>query len=259
MRPARKGCPQSLFGGISLETPHITEVRRLLQMLQQRSVGMRRQIYMITSAGRGEGKSTITGLLAFVAARIFNKRTVVVDGDLHRPMLHLLMGLTQAPGLFEYMHGRATIERVARPTPVPTLRAITAGHVLHPMGDAYHDGAFRDLLAGLREESDLIFVDSAPIVPVIEPTLMAEHVDAILTVVMAGRTSVPAARRLRRLLEPLQPKLVGAIVNNASRALPYYYEYRYYGYEPERRRRTRVPDGAKSTGAASGTPAEEGR
>lgn len=247
MSPAKKDRTRNLFRDTNLDSPVFTEVRRLLQMLQQQAAGARRQIYMITSAGRGEGKSTITGLLAFVAARIFSKRTIVVDGDLRQPMLHHLMDLSQGPGLFEYMHGRATLDRVTRPTPFTTLRVITAGRVQHPMGDAYRDGAFRNLLASLREECDFVFVDSAPIVPVVEPMLMAEHVDAILTVVMAGQTSIPAVRRLRRLLEPLQPKLVGTIVNNASRALPYYYEHRYYGYEPDRRAGRKVPDGTTGT------------
>jgi hypothetical protein len=66
---------------------------------------------------------------------------------------------------------------------------------------------------------------------------------------MAGATQVTMIRRMRQILMPLEPKIAGAILNNAQDGLPYYYDYRYYGYEspkPKRVREIRTPAAPKS-------------
>jgi capsular exopolysaccharide synthesis family protein len=195
---------------------------------------------MVTSAGRGEGKSTIAGLLAVVAARIFHRRTLIIDSDLRRPSLHHLLACTERPGLFEVIHETAPIEAALRATSIPTLTAMLSGKVAGPLSEAYDDERFSAILKDVRSRYDLIVVDAAPIVPVIEPLLIAEHVDGVLLVAMAGKTPVPMVRRMRQILGPIESKVMGAILNNATEGLPYYYDYRYYGYEPPATRRIRA-------------------
>lgn len=237
---------RTLFDSFNLDAPHVTEARRLLQTLarKEREDPNPPKAYMVTSAGRGEGKSTICGLISMVAARIFRRKTLVIDADLRRPSMHSLLGLTQKPGLAELMEGSASIEEATRSTLIGTLSAIPSGRPTKSVGDTYDDYAFRELLDQFRPQYDLIFIDCPPVVPVMEPLLIAEHVDALLLVAMAGATQVTMIRRMRQILAPLEPKIAGAILNNATDGLPYYYDYRYYGYEspkPKRVREIRTP------------------
>lgn len=234
-----------MFDSFEVDTPHVTEVRRLLQSLARSSREVDRRSYMVTSAGRGEGKSTICGLLSIVAAQIFRKRTLVIDADMRRPMMHTLLSISQKPGLFDVLRGKVPFEKALRATPIPTLHALASGRPTGSVGAAYDDDAFADLLRAVHGQFDLIFIDSAPAVPVVEPLLMAEHVDAVLLVAMAGRTPVTLIRRLRQIIAPISQKVAGVILNNAAEGLPYYYDYRYYGYEQTRTRRHR---GARSRG-----------
>src|SRR5687768_4919160 len=199
-------------------------------MRQHRGTACR--IYMVTSATRGEGKSTICGLLGVVAARIFHRHTLIIDADMRRPTMHQLLDISQKPGLFDVLAGKTTLDLARRPTALPLLHAIPAGKPGAQVSDAYDDEAFEKLLAGIRPSYDLIFVDAAPAVPVVEPIMMAEHVDGILLVAMAGRTPISMIRRMRGILAPVASKVAGAIVNNATEGLPYYYDYSYYGYKP---------------------------
>lgn len=248
---------KNLFDGLSVDAPYFTETRRLLQNLyrQQTPESDHARSYIITSAGTGEGKSTICALMAIVSARIFHKRTLLLDADLRRPSAHSLLGVTQDPGLFELLRNDTTVRDAARMTPLPLLTVIPSGRPRGSLSEAYDDEKFALLLAQLRPDYDLIFVDSAPAVPTIEPLLMAEHVDSILLVAMAGQTPMAMLRRLMQLLNPLAPKIAGVIMNNAVEGLPYYYDYRYYGYgkrEPSRIRRS-APEAGQGRNGQSRT------
>lgn len=241
---------RNLFNAFALDSAYVTEVRRLLQSLSRRGREADRKTYLITSAGRGEGKSTTCGLLAIVAAKIFRRRVLVMDGDFRRPTLHHLLGIAQRPGLSEVLQHRATVDVAIRPTPLPTLFALPSGVPAGPMAEAYDDEEFHRLIQQLRPDFDLIFVDCAPVVPVVEPLLMAEHLDGVLIVAMAGRSALSLVRRMRQILAPVSERVAGVILNNATEGLPYYYDYRYYGYEPTTRRRIRIrSEGGQAPGS----------
>lgn len=257
MKPA-KDAPRSLFTEFSTDAPYVTEARRLLQSLMRRHRGPSCRVYMISSAGRGEGKSTICALLGIVAARIFHRHTLVIDADMRRPTMHHLLDLSQKPGLYELLHGAAPLDHARRPTTLPLLHAIPSGKPGTHVSDAYDDEAFEKLLQSVRPSYDLIFIDAAPIVPVVEPIMMAEHADGILLVAMAGRTPITMIRRMRGILAPVENKVAGAIVNNATEGLPYYYDYSYYGYKPLLSRHDRNSVGSPTAAGADGKPSGDG-
>lgn len=227
---------QDLLEGFQIDAPYVTEVRRLLQNLSRHhgSQKVERQVYMVTSAARDEGKSTTCALMAIVAARVFRRRTLLIDGDLRRPTVHSLMGVARGPGLREIFQQSVSIRDATRSTALPLLSVIPRGDSPASASEAYSDEVFASLLADSRSRYDLIFVDAAPVVPVIEPILMAEHVDGILVIAMAGKTPLTAVRRSMQILDPVVSKIVGVVLNNAMNGLPYYYDYRYYGYKERR-------------------------
>lgn len=234
---------KNLIDRLTLDTPHVTEFRRLLQNLyrQQKAASKELRSYMVTSAGRGEGKSTVSAFLAIVSARIFHKRTLLVDADLHRPTIHSLLGVARGPGLGEILRGKATIQEATRSTPIPELWVIPSGYPNQSVSETFTDEKFAQILQELNPSYDVIFVDAPPAVPAIEPILMAEHVDAILVVAMAGRTPLAMVRRSMQILAPVSEKIAGIVLNNAADGLPYFYNSRYYGYEDAKTPQVRRP------------------
>jgi len=73
-------------------------------------------------------------------------------------------------------------------------------------------------------------IDSAPLIPVMDSLILAEEFDAVLLVVKAGVTQRSVVARARELLNPQNGKIVGVVMNNMKKTLPYYYNYSYYGY-----------------------------
>jgi Mrp family chromosome partitioning ATPase len=67
----------------------------------------------------------------------------------------------------------------------------------------------------------------------------------VLLVVQAGKTPRQVVRRAHDLLKTVEANVLGVVVNNAAEALPYYYDYKYYGYDEEvpRIRDGRTPRG----------------
>jgi capsular exopolysaccharide synthesis family protein len=232
---------KSLLDGLSIDAPYVTEVRRLLQSLyrQQKSAPKEVRSYMVTSAGKGEGKSTICALMAIISAKIFHKRTLLLDGDLHRPTIHGLLGVGRGPGLFEVFRRGAPVQTAIHTTALPLLWAIPSGYAREASGEAYADEEFNRLLQQMYPSYDVIFVDAPPVVPAIEPILMAEHVDAVLVVAMAGKTPLTMVRRSMQVLAPVKEKIVGVVLNNAMEGLPYYFSYSYYGYDETKPRSRR--------------------
>ncbi|HET9952696.1 MAG TPA: CpsD/CapB family tyrosine-protein kinase [Candidatus Eisenbacteria bacterium] len=242
-----------LLASFDLDSPHATEVRRLLQALWSDPANRERKSFMVTSAGRGEGKSTTCALMGIVAARIFRRRTVVIDADLWRPTMHRALGVSFRPGLADLLAEKASIDAVIRPTLLPTLSVIPAGAASMPIAQLFNEEVFANVIARCREQFDLVLVDSAPMVPVVEPVMMAQHIDGIVIVALAGRTPLNLVRRLKQITTPFRERVVGVILNNATRGLPYYYEHSYYGYHKSSRR------GAQpNVGDAASTPTTSG-
>ena len=61
--------------------------------------------------------------------------------------------------------------------------------------------------------------------------LISSEVDGVLFVLLAGMTPRNVAQRAKDILLDAEANILGVVVNNLSEVLPYYYDYRYYGYK----------------------------
>jgi capsular exopolysaccharide synthesis family protein len=232
---------KNLIDTFAIDAPYVTDTRRLLQILhrQQKAAATEIRTYMVTSAGSGEGKSTVCALMGLVSATIFHRKTLVVDGDPYLPTVHSLLGVARGPGLSDILRREAVIPEASHATSLPRLSVIPCGYPRGSASGAYNDEEFGQLLRDLRPSHDIVLVDAPPAVSTIEPILMAEHVDSIILVAMAGRTPLAMVRRSRQILEPFSGKIAGVVLNNAMEGLPYSYDYRYYGYGEKKTPRIR--------------------
>lgn len=213
------------------ETPLAVEMRRLYTKLRPRLKEEGSKCILVTSAERGEGKSTTSSNLAVTIARHRRTRTVLVDGDLRRSSQHKLFEMAREPGFSDLLQGSVELEQALRPTPHPHLKVIPAGtRVDHP-GTLFERRSLVDIVRALRERFDIVIFDAPPVLPVADATLLAGEMDGVLLVVMGGLTPREVALRAREVLVDAGAPLLGVVLNNAGEVLPYYYEYSYYGYE----------------------------
>ena len=190
--------------------------------------------FMVTSSMLSEGKSTITSLLAITAAKKGIK-TIIVDSDLRRPVIHKLFKLERQLGLHEVLAEETAAKSVIKKTSLDNLDIITAGKISAHPAEVFNGPAIGRLIEEMKFYYDKIIIDSAPIIPVSDPLFVANEVDGVVLVIKAGQTQREVVQRAVDILRTNNSKLMGVILNNMSGSLPYYYDYSYYGYHYEQK------------------------
>src|SRR5262249_48283453 len=158
------------------------------------------RVVLVTSALPGEGKSTMAMSLAQAIARS-GQRVIVVDGDLRRPSVHRLSGVSAKPGLIEWLLGRNAPDEVIHSTGAPGVDVIPAGSQPQMPPNLLSSDRFRLLLRGLAERYDVVILDSAPVLAVSDTRVLATLAEKTLFVVRWASTSHKiAASALRQLI-----------------------------------------------------------
>ncbi|MFZ5981852.1 MAG: CpsD/CapB family tyrosine-protein kinase [Candidatus Zixiibacteriota bacterium] len=224
----------SIIDYFSLETAFAAEFRRLLYNLQESEKDGEMKAVMVTSSMLSEGKSTITSLLAITAAKK-GLKTVIIDSDLRRPVIHQLFKLERQLGLHEILADEAAAKSVIKKTSLDNLDVITAGKISAHPAEVFNGPAIGRLIEEMKFYYDQIIIDSAPIIPVSDPLFVANEVDGVVLVIKAGETQREVVKRAVDILKTNHFKLLGVVLNNMSGSLPYYYDYSYYGYHYEQK------------------------
>ena len=82
---------------------------------------------LVSSAGPGEGKTTTVANLAITYANL-GKRTLLVDTDLRRPVVHKVFDKEREPGVTNYLSGQTEdIKSLIKSTEINNLYIITSG------------------------------------------------------------------------------------------------------------------------------------
>lgn len=194
----------------------------LLHASRARSI----RVVMITSAVKGEGKTSLACHLATSLARA-GRKTLLIDGDLRSPAAHRLFDLLPEPGLCDVLRGEAGVANVVQPTCATGLDLVPAGHYDALALQALARDALPALLAGLRTHYDFIIIDSAPVLPVTDSLLIGQCVDGVLFSVLRDVSRLPAVYEARERLASLGIPMLGAVVSGVQGAN---YASDYYAY-----------------------------
>ena len=188
------------------------------------------QIFAISSAIPGEGK-TITALnLAVVMARDFGRKTLVLEGDFRRPAISSYLDTEVRSGLVDILlngtNGAANTPLAAIPSlPFANqhLAVLPAAKSVGNSSGLLSSQRMHDLLQLLKEQYEVILIDAPPVLSLSDMNIFQEVVDGIILVVRAEST-----RRddVAKAVEALgREKLVGFVLNDVQQPLPRYYRY----------------------------------
>ena len=187
---------------------------------------------LITSAGPGEGKSSIIVNLAAAMAQD-EKRVVVIDADMRRPSIHRILACDRHIGLAEVLSGSNSVEEALKSTEMPNVWTIPVDKIPPNPAELLSGQRMRDMLGRLKDMFDVILIDSPPCLMVTDPVVISSIVDATIQVVAAGRTSRATAIRARDVLLAARGRVVGVVLNrfdSKDEGSNYDYTYYYYYY-----------------------------
>ena len=170
---------------------------------------------LVTSAIAGEGKTTTSVNLAGAFGRM-GRKVVLVDADMRRPRVHRVFRLPPSPGLSEILTGKARVEdTIVRPERME-FDLIPAGAIPDNPSELLASTAFAQLIADLRNEYDLIMLDSAVLLSVPDALLLAADADGTLIVHKPGSVDRHALRHIREDLQRAGARVLGVVFNQVD-------------------------------------------
>jgi succinoglycan biosynthesis transport protein ExoP len=184
---------------------------------------------LITSAGPGEGKTTVACSIAIAMAQA-GHRVLLVDCDLRRPRVHKVFGRNTKLNVGQAVLDKDLPTDDTLATDVPGLHVLTAENHLPNPAELLGSESFSHLLKLMGERYDRVVVDSPPVAAVTDAIILSTRVDATILVARAFTTSRDVARRAVRAIHDVGGHLAGTVLNAAdgSRGGGGYYYYYYY-------------------------------
>ncbi len=194
------------------------------------------KVIQVTSPDPSDGKTTLAANLAVSVAQS-GKRVLLVDADLRRPTLHKLFDLEGETGLSAVMAGRADVLEVIRETPVDNLWVVPSGRPPHNPADLLASRRFEEFLQVVREQYDVVIVDTPPLLAVTDPSAIAPRADGVILVARLTRHARAGLVRSAEMLASVGGHALGVVINgtDGNRRFGYrgyrYNGYRYSGYQ----------------------------
>jgi capsular exopolysaccharide synthesis family protein len=207
-------------GSLGVEQLRMLQIR-LLELQSQRAF----KRLLITSANRGEGKTHFSTNLALTFASE-GHRVLLIDADVRNPSVHLACGIPNSYGLKDWLHEGGNPWRAVRKIKRKNLYVITGGTAASESFRSSSIAQLQIMLDAFAPAFDLIVLDSAPLLGVVDTKLVSSLADAVLLVVRAGATSREQVLQAQEILEG--QNIVGTVLNRVDPNLPCFSSYYQY-------------------------------
>jgi capsular exopolysaccharide synthesis family protein len=198
---------------------------------------------LVTSSVPGEGKSTTVANLAITFAQM-GAKTLLIDADLRRPVLHGIFGCSRNDGLTNVLVGRSTLEEAIHETRIDGLNLLVSGTLPPNPSELLNSKVMIKLIDKVSSVYDFVLFDTPPVIAVTDAAVLSTNVDGVVLVVKSGETSREVIERSRMLLDKVNANLLGVLVNGVHLSMMYgsyyqYYQYYYYSGDGRKRRHSR--------------------
>jgi Mrp family chromosome partitioning ATPase/capsular polysaccharide biosynthesis protein len=212
---------------------------------------------MVTSAMPYDGKTTVASNLAIFMARA-EKNTLLIDADLHRPMLHKEFSLPHnAKGLSDAIvacsqqlpassmppaqpeAAETFLDTYMHSVGIPNLRVIPAGSLPPSPSELLDSVAMDTFLATIMKSGiEVVIFDTPPLLGLADASILAAKVDGTAVVVDVMRVQRKNLQQVKTLLTQSGTRVLGCIVNKQRRTRgenPYYYYDHHVDEEEEKK------------------------
>lgn len=182
------------------------------------------QTLLVASAEPGEGKSTIVANLALAMAQS-GRKVIIVDGDLRLPTLHQIFNLLNEIGLSSILRQEVMLAEAVQDSQIPGVQVLTSGPLPPNPAELLGSPQMTTLLEQLRQQFDLVLLDTPALLAVTDAVVLALAVDGVILVVGCTQARQETVEAACRQLTAVKARLIGVIVNRAEQAGSYYHYY----------------------------------
>ncbi len=241
LEPRGAAAPSPVVDRVALTIPTLAGIIAEAYGVLQTNIAFSRgtqpvKTLVFTSPLSGDGKTTTVVNLAISLAQR-GLRALLIDADLRRGVVHSVFKVGREPGLSEVLRGLTRFDAARRGALVGergTLDYLTTGR-LHP-GEygLVASEAMRGLLAQVREEYDVVIVDTPPVNIITDAALLGAYADGVVLVARSGVTEAAALSYAVDQLQHVRAPVLGVVLNDIDmqRDRAYDSAYKYFqGYE----------------------------
>lgn len=187
------------------------------------------KVIMVTSATKGEGKSTVAANLAVTFSEA-EKSVLIIDLDLRRPTQHKIFGEHKEPGLTDSLFETVDLNDIVRSTIAPNVDLMTVGKKTPEPATVLDSKRLKQLIDKLAAKYDHVILDTAPYGIISDSASLLRLVDGL---VIVSRFNVTTKKELNFTLEGLRhlkADVLGIVMNafDPKQSTDYYTNYAYY-------------------------------
>jgi len=185
---------------------------------------------LIASPGPSEGK-TFSACNLGIAVAQNNKRVLLVDADMRKPRLNIILDKENKTGLSAFLCGQAKFEEIIQETSIENLSLVSSGPVPPNPSELLDTKKMKELIALATAKFDFLIFDVPPIAILADAIIISRSVDGIIMVVEIGKTSRRAFVHVCKVLKDARARLLGVFLNKVSpNAANHYYYAAYYSH-----------------------------
>lgn len=201
------------------------EAFRTLQTALDFSLSEEHNVVMVCGLVPGVGKSFVSKNLAVVYA-MNGKRVLLIDADMRKGVIRS----SKHAGLTEILSGKVSWREAVTDTRLENLFVLGCGKRLMSPSELLRHDRFKNILAEMKAEYDMILVDTPPVSLVTDAELIYPLVDFALMVVHYGTDSVSQIKEGISNLRRYADKPCAFVMNHCEYEPGHYgYGYGYYG------------------------------
>ena len=180
---------------------------------------------LITSTVPEEGKSMVSANLACTLAAGNTNKVLLLEADVRRPSLSQQFDLSHYSGLCEWLTGASSLEQSIYRLDSLSFWILPAGNVRGNPLELIQSPRLSLAMEELQTRFDWIIIDTPPVLPLADTSVLAKMTDGVLLVTRRGVTQ---KAQMQRGIEALDKgKLLGAVINSSRKS---HHDYYYYGY-----------------------------
>lgn len=210
----------------------VAEQFRIIRSNLQYVIGQKEKTtILITSSFSGEGKSYISTNMGAVLA-LAGKKTIILEFDIRKPKVLSGIGISKGPGITNFIVGKGDLPDLIKPVPqAENLFVLGCGPVPPNPSEMLLDPKLDELFTWLKQNFDVIIIDTAPVGMVSDAMTLGKYADCTLYLVRQGHTFKKQVILIDEFYKENKLPKVSIIINDVKLKPGYgYYGYGRYGY-----------------------------
>jgi capsular exopolysaccharide synthesis family protein len=210
------------------KAPATEAFRELRTNLYYTNVDNELKTLVVTSPTLGDGKTVTAVNLAVTLARL-GKKVLIIDADMRKPKVHLYFGVKNKGGLTNILteQNEDFKVKISKKEDISNLNIIACGPVPPNPAEMLSSNKMKNLLEKLKDEYDLILIDTPPVAQVTDAAIVAGITDGVLLVLASRQTRIDMAKRAKKLLNGVNANIVGTVLTKIETSRTGYYNYKY--------------------------------